>query len=280
MLKKKIRARDKALEHFDDFYATVYSGIWSHVRSALLREDSKYVAVVNNFGNVEETVEKLQLLGALNVRDLYNVHKQAKVDRDKKSGTIDGNDKISTDNQDKNNVLNKPIDEMLERQTQKEIQSLFPESYEAPKKFTGGERDEEDLSKGNKPLEPIKMRPLEQDIANAKIDEQRIVKPSIGLTSSTLNEYIPATKIKGLDDYVLESDHYSYYSKSADFNITVESETELNFPEHLKVFTFDAGNNSRFPTPRRGTTEVLSKFIKYFFLREEIIIFKFLIQFI
>lgn len=39
----------------------------------------------------------------------------------------------------------------------------------------------------------------------------------MGLSSEALYQYVPATKIKGLDDWVPESFHYSFYSKSMFF---------------------------------------------------------------
>lgn len=264
MIKKKIHAKEKALHHFDDFYASVYAGIWPHIRSALLKEDSKYVAVVNNFGDVEETVEKLQLLGAMDIKDLYNAHKQAKIERDTRSGFID---RKNTDDNDESN--DGSFGDLLERKTKSELQTLFPSDYEPSsnmiKQNNNNVDDDDDdiMKKSHKPLDPVEMRPLESDIATAKLDEHRIVKPSIGLTSSSLYEYIPATKLKGLDDYVFESDHYNYYTKSADFNINVVKENTLNFPEHLKIYTFDSDNYSRFPTPKRSKTDVLSKSINF-----------------
>lgn len=53
---------------------------------------------------------------------------------------------------------------------------------------------------------------LEQSLAEAQIDTSRIVDPSMGLTSEALYQYLPATKLKGMDDWVPESLHYSYLS--------------------------------------------------------------------
>lgn len=65
-----------------------------------------------------------------------------------------------------------------------------------------------------------------------------------------------------MDDYILESDHYGYYSKGADFAITVEKEDEMNIPEYLKMYAFDADDTSKFPTSKKGTTGLSGDFRK------------------
>lgn len=46
------------MNHFDDFYGSVFGKKWPSMREALLRRP-KYVAVVNNYGDAEETSEYL-----------------------------------------------------------------------------------------------------------------------------------------------------------------------------------------------------------------------------
>lgn len=55
---------------------------------------------------------------------------------------------------------------------------------------------------------------LDQAIENAQIDESRIIQPSMGLSSEALYQYVPATKLKGLDEWVPESLHYSFNTDS------------------------------------------------------------------
>lgn len=53
---------------------------------------------------------------------------------------------------------------------------------------------------------------LDQSIAEAVIDESRIIDPSMGMTSELLYQFLPATKLKGMEDWIPESTHYAYYS--------------------------------------------------------------------
>lgn len=74
---------DKALEHFDDFYKQVYTQHWEHIRAGLLGTQ-KYVAVVNNYGDSEEAMKKLESNGAINVRKLFEVEKGYLAEHSKK----------------------------------------------------------------------------------------------------------------------------------------------------------------------------------------------------
>lgn len=52
------------MNHFDDFYGSVFGEKWAPIREALLRRN-KYVAVINNYGDTEETTELLEKRGYL-----------------------------------------------------------------------------------------------------------------------------------------------------------------------------------------------------------------------
>lgn len=67
--------KDKALDHFDDFYKQVFTANWEWIREGLIRPQ-KYVAVVNNFSDNEATMVKLEEEGALNMRTLFKLEKQ------------------------------------------------------------------------------------------------------------------------------------------------------------------------------------------------------------
>lgn len=58
-------------------------------------------------------------------------------------------------------------------------------------------------------------------------DESRIIDPSMGISAEALYQYLPATKLKGMDEWIPESLHYSYYSSKYeilhDFLITYEN---------------------------------------------------------
>lgn len=74
--------------------------------------------------------------------------------------------------------------------------------------------------------------------------------------SSILYEYVPATKIKGKEDWIPETQHYRYYESTSEFSIKIEKEYDLNFPEHLQVYCYEKSNHTKFPSPKRGATDV------------------------
>ena len=41
------------------YYDLVYGESWKYIRSTLLCEDDKYVAIINNFSNIEELEVKI-----------------------------------------------------------------------------------------------------------------------------------------------------------------------------------------------------------------------------
>lgn len=96
----------------------------------------------------------------------------------------------------------------------------------------------------------------------AYIDHSRIIRPSDPLSATTMYEFIPATKIKGLENWVDESKYYDYYKKTLDFPIEIEEETELNFPKNLNVYMYEKCDVTSFPHPEIGKTGVLGLFPK------------------
>lgn len=62
VVQRKKHNTDRALENFDDFYGSVFGIRWKNMRAALLTEH-KYVAMVNNFGDTEQTCSQLEMDG-------------------------------------------------------------------------------------------------------------------------------------------------------------------------------------------------------------------------
>lgn len=60
-----------------------------------------------------------------------------------------------------------------------------------------------------------------------------------------------------MDDWILESQHYGYYKEGAEFSVKVEEEALLTFPYYLNIYTFERENDTKFPSPKKGSTDVL-----------------------
>lgn len=76
-----------------------------------------------------------------------------------------------------------------------------------------------------------------------------------------LNEFIPATKLKGLEDWVDEGDFYSNYQASTEIKVQFEEENIADFPNYWKVFAFEKGDISRFPQPPRDRLGLLGYYM-------------------
>lgn len=72
---------------------------------------------------------------------------------------------------------------------------------------------------------------------------------------------MPATKIKGMEDWIPESDHYKYYKTSTDFPLSFELEKDFSMPQNLSLYTFEMGNTTNFISPRKCSTGVLSHYL-------------------
>ena len=66
-----------AQDFFDTHYKQVYGSDWHRIRVALLSKP-KFAALVNNFSEKEETIEKLESFGCLNIKNLFNAGKTTK----------------------------------------------------------------------------------------------------------------------------------------------------------------------------------------------------------
>ncbi|XP_072944998.1 5-cytosine rRNA methyltransferase NSUN4 [Epargyreus clarus] len=246
-LKKKTGPKYKALHHFDDFYGSVFGGQWAGIREALLRRP-KYVALVNNYGDTEETMEYLTNRGAHCLKNLMSIqqdfHKQY-------NPTLSQPESASSP---------KAVDSYISQLQQDEIASLYPNSENVPERLDLSDISLKAAEEETKLKEDVTPpRTLDEALEKAEIDESRIIDPSMGISSEALYQYVPATKLKGMEEWVPESLHYSYYSKGKDFPLVIEPETEFSFPEHLKVMTFEKDSEyTSFPEPKRSNTGVFN----------------------
>lgn len=133
-----------------------------------------------------------------------------------------------------------------------------------PQKRTKGVVDiEEENNDENQFKEPVKASDLslEHSLKHADFDKDRIVDEQNALSAEILTEFVPATKLKGKEDFILESDHYKMYDSSSNFQIPIEKEYDIHFPENLNIYCFEKDNLSDFPPSKRGSTGVLNYYL-------------------
>lgn len=219
----------------------MFGNRWKSIRIALLCQN-KHIALVNNFGDTEKTIERLERDGAINVRSIYNVAK--KNQQPNNLGMFENMSVSQIDNR---------VDQFMDRTRDTEMTEILPngsgvETVDNPKKLT----KEEMILDAKKSLE----KSIEED---SDLDYRRLINPAYG--TSGLYEFVPASKIKGMEEWVFESDHYKTYSNTMDFPMKIEMEKNLEIPENLHMFTYEQGNVSDFQGPKKCTTGVLSHFI-------------------
>ncbi|XP_037960467.1 5-methylcytosine rRNA methyltransferase NSUN4 [Teleopsis dalmanni] len=236
---------DRALENFDDFYGTVFGVRWKNIRAALLTEH-KYVALVNNFGDTEKTCSLLEMDGAINVKLLTQLAK----DRIEQSQQLD---------QTVTRTLGDKLSQIVKEKEESERAALYPQNAkEVSERLQSSGTAHDNVTVPDYIVDAKKG--LEQAIEeDAYIDSKRMVDPQFG--TGGLYDYVPANKIKGMEDWVPESEYYKFYPTSTDFPLQIEEETQFLFPENLCLYTYEMGNCEEFKPPKKCLTGVLSHFL-------------------
>ncbi|KAH8412527.1 hypothetical protein KR009_002809 [Drosophila setifemur] len=250
VLQNKKNNCDRAMDNFDDFYGSVYGSRWKNMRVALLTRH-KYIALVNNFGDTEQTCSMLEMDGAINMKSLINLAQER----------LKGSSETVPNQGQSRHEIEGKLDALLRKQQEREVASIYPSSGED---VSMPQQLRFDNTQDKQKEEPNELAPFEQSLTKAleeevQLDEHRMVDPQFG--TGGLYEYIPAHSIKGMEDWVAESDHYKYYQTSADFPLKIEPETSFHFPEHLSLYTYEMGNCSDFKGPKKCLTGVLSHFM-------------------
>lgn len=93
------------------------------------------------------------------------------------------------------------------------------------------------------------------DLESNNLD--RVVAP--GQASSAFRNFVPTTKLKGMEDWVEEEHQFKYIEPTADFVATSREDEPLQYPPLLKAFAFPRGDVSRFPPPKRSSLGTSSK---------------------
>jgi len=90
----------------------------------------------------------------------------------------------------------------------------------------------------------------------------RLIRPQdnvFGDGSMALHQYVPTQELKGMDDFVEEAQYYQNYKKvSKSQSFSIKPFLRLNFPKHLRCYTFQRGDLSSFPPPTPGSLSTLN----------------------
>lgn len=186
----------------------------------------------------------MTFLGAINLRSIYNSTKNKLTQKQLSSVT----------NQVNSSATDERLGRMFESKQQDEASVLYPEGFD----FTEREGIPSQMVDNTDRVDYKKSltQTLEED---SDIDYRRTIDSSVG--AAGLHEFIPATKLKGMEDWIPESDHYKYYNSTTDFPLKIEMESDLIFPDQLNIFTYEKGNISTFIKPTRSVAGVFSHFL-------------------
>lgn len=253
---KKKSSIERALDHFDDFYNSVYGPRWPGIRASLLTEN-KYAALVNNCGDANETKQSIELGGAINIRKVFEIYyDENAIDFSPDLAKLNDADPSSSKRTDIDEALNK----FVHQKRQTEFKALYQEHADEEQEKLAIEKlrdpsrviNSQDVVDYKKSLE----KSLNED---SEYDVNRMISAEVGVMG--LQEFIPATKLKGMEDFVPESEHYQYYSTNVEFPLKIEPETSFEFPKTLDIYVYPKGDISRFSRPKTGSTKVLSHFL-------------------
>ncbi|KRT78803.1 hypothetical protein AMK59_7427 [Oryctes borbonicus] len=100
---------------------------------------------------------------------------------------------------------------------------------------------------------------LEHSLSQAEIDFTRVIS-SQNASSISLTEFMPATKLKGKEDWIPEPT-YSENFNNCEISPTMSKEYDLSFPEHLNAYCYEIGNHTEFSSPKNGSTGVLNYYL-------------------
>lgn len=243
---KKKTSIDRALEHFDDFYQSVYGPRWGGIRASLLSEN-KFAALVNNYGDAEETKENIELSGGINMRTVFELYYDP-------NGAFDTLDRPNT------TIIDKALDQFVQKKQKNEMQAIYNQHVEDEQEKLALERREDPSRMIDVENVVDYKKSLEQSLKeDSAYDFNRMISAEVG--EMGLQEFIPATKLKGMEDWIPESDHYQYYNTAIDFPLKIVPETDFLFPKSLDIYMYPKGDISRFSRPKNTSTNVLSHFL-------------------
>lgn len=242
---KKKTSIDRALEHFDDFYKSVYGVSWPGIRAALLTEN-KYAALVNNYGDAEETRQSIELAGGINMRKVFEIYYK------ESESAVEGNTRSSE--------VDETVSKFMQQKQKTEMKGIYQDHVQEIEEKLALEKgrnlsrviDVQNVVDYKKSLE----KTLSED---TEYDFNRMISAEVGVMG--LEEFIPATRLKGMEDFIPESDHYQYYKTTVDFPLKFEPETTFEFPQTLDIYVYPKGDISRFSRPSPCSTNVSSHFL-------------------
>lgn len=201
------------------------------------------------------------IVGAINVKSLVELAQKRQLQNSESKEELKLSNKSI-------NSLDRKVEAVTKKHEWQEIENLYGANASdavnadirpIPDHLTYAQKDNTDPNFFDQQIQAISeidkpVCSMGQAIENKDIfiDKSRIIDLDLG--SGNINDFVPATTIRSSADWIPESEHYSYYQTEVDFPLNIEPDEELQFPEHLTLYTYEMGNCSRFPLPRKSIT--------------------------
>lgn len=141
------------------------------------------------------------------------------------------------------------------------------EAFEENRSKISGKKSRKKQEARKARRDPSDEKPVKEEVVESTASlENRVIPP--GQPSSALNNYVPTSKMKGMEDWVEEDDQLKYLNQSSEFFLKKEPDDHLQFPTFLKAFLFPRGDISRFPRPKRSSFGTSSKYfiVMFYFI--------------
>lgn len=217
---QKKRSKDFCLEHFDRFYSKAFAGQWPSMRLALFSRP-KFCALLNNYGDRDTAIRRLNKMGCYSIKKIYN----------EQISSIDY--KRETNESSEKNCNSEHSEMLVDQPT------------------------------------PISIAPYGSSMT-VELASKRIIQPKqvlsqgergeIDASSASMLDFVPSTKIKGMDDFVEESEYYNMHDalraescQKRAIPIEIRNQEVLQFPKLLEAFTFAPGaTDMRLEPPEKG----------------------------
>lgn len=191
---------------------------------------NKYAAVVNIFGNTEQTEVELQGMGAIDLNRYYERHL-------KKYKRMKLRMKILAEKKEKKIKL------------LAEARGVDPSEIDPKTVYVSDVSDSELKGSGmtTSGSEAEDLAELFQTDIERREEELFVNAASVDID---LNDFVPSDEMKTREESITDQGYYSFYQSNVEVPIEIVEQNSFQFPETLKPFVFPRGNIDEFPHPR------------------------------
>lgn len=201
----------------------MFGELWPSVRLSLLSLP-RHCAVINRFSDTDKVSSKLEDHGCLDILQPFKTQDNFVIKPDDSEFSEYSTTETSISHS-KDSIDKAPSIASQKKFDHLETNYEFTSEYELSKK------------KGHADLRYV----LNADSIEPFVEE---------LYKDNLDAFVPPETVRSQKDAIIEEEIQAISFHPTDFNVDVIPMQSIEIPENLQVFTFPAGDVSRFPQPR------------------------------